>query len=331
MYSVRAYPVARFAGALSAGEEISLRMDAPAKVNLTLEVLARRPDGFHELETLMLAVSVCDTLVLQANCHGQLDVRCRWGAGLAAEAQGTGRSQSSIWQPLPTTEDNLAYKALRRLQAASGTTQGAAVGLIKRIPAQAGLGGASADAAAALIAANQAWGLHWSRQQLAEIASQLGSDVPFFLDCGAAVCRGRGEQIEVIRPPRLALVVVRPPVGLSTPAVYKQCQPQPARHAARHMQAAFDCGDLSAAARCMHNGLQMPAEHLSPWILRLNRAFATTGAVGHQMSGSGSSYFGLYWHLGQARRVARRLRGMNLGAVMVAQTVPRRAVAAGGD
>lgn len=302
-----------------AGSDPPLIVHAPAKVNLTLEVLARRPDGFHELETLMLAVSVYDTLSFLPTTDGELNVRCEWAAGLGAANVHAG--STSVWQPLPATQDNLVYKALARLQVVAGTTRGAIVTLTKRIPAQAGLGGASADAAAVLLAANEAWNLNWSRERLAEVAAALGSDVAFFLACGAAICRGRGEQIEVIRPPQCALVIVRPPIGLSTPAVYRKCQPRAALQAAEQMHAAFARGNLAAAARRMHNGLQPPAEALTPWISRLRQVFATTGAVGHQMSGSGSSYFGMYWQLGQARRVARRLRGMNLGAVMLAQTV----------
>lgn len=298
-----------------------LTVYAPAKVNLTLEVLARRPDGFHELETLMLAVSVCDTLVFEPRESG-LEVECQWAVGLQAEARDRARRPAAnVWQPLPATQDNLVWNALARLQSASGTPLGAKVTVTKRIPAQAGLGGASADAAAALLAANRAWRLHWPRERLAELATSLGSDVAFFLNGGAAICQGRGEQIEVIRPPRCALVIVRPPVGLSTPAVYQRCRPRASLRSAERMRAAFDRGDLAAAARCMHNGLQKPAEELSPWIQKLEKAFSQTAAVGHQMSGSGSSYFGLFWHAGQARRTARQLRGMNLGAVMVAETV----------
>ncbi len=298
---------------------VRLTIQAPAKVNLSLEVLARRPDGFHELETLMLAVSVFDTLSIEPAPTRELQVRCQWASGLAAAVRnGQGVEH---WQPLPNTNDNLVWKALDRLRTAAGMEQGARVALVKRIPAQAGLGGASADAAAALLAANVAWQLNWPVCRLAELAAALGSDVAFFLTGGAAICRGRGEQIEVIRPPRCSLVIVRPPVGLSTPSVFKKCRPAATRHAASGLQRAFARGDLAAAARSMHNDLQAPAEELSPWIGRLRDAFATTGCVAHQMSGSGSSYFGLYWHFGQARRIARRLRGMNLGAVMVAETV----------
>lgn len=303
-----------------AGASSCLTLQVPAKVNLTLEVLARRPDGFHELETLMLAVSVFDTLTIEPTSHGALEVHCQWALGLQAEAirQDAGKK---IWQELPATQDNLVWKALDRLQAAAGTNLGARVLLTKRIPAQAGLGGASADAAATLLAANAAWQLHWPVARLAELAAALGSDVPFFLKAGAAVCRGRGEQIEVIRPPRCSLVIIRPPAGLSTPAVFKKCRPAATQHAASNLQQALAHGDLGNAAQWLHNGLQPPAEELSPWIGRLKQAFSTTGCVAHQMSGSGSSYFGLFWHPGQARRTARRLRGMNLGAVMIVESV----------
>lgn len=296
-----------------------LTLDTPAKVNLTLEVLARRPDGFHELETLMLAVSVFDTLVIEPTTSSELQVRCQWASGLSAAVKNGAAVE--LWQSLPPTNDNLVWKALDQLRNAAGIERGARVELIKRIPAQAGLGGASADAAAALLAANVAWQLHWPVCRLAELAAALGSDVAFFLTGGAAICRGRGEQIEVVRAPRYSLVIVRPPVGLSTPAVFKKCRTAVSRNAASGMLQAFARGDLAAAARSMHNGLQEPAEELSPWIGKLRTAFASTSCVAHQMSGSGSSYFGLCWHPGQARRIARRLRGMNLGAVMVAETV----------
>lgn len=310
MYSLRTQP---------AGSTERLTVQVPAKLNLTLEVLARRPDGFHELETLMLAVSVFDTLVIEPTTSGEIHFHCQWASGLAAAA--TNGQAAEIWQPLPAAKDNLVWKAIHQLRAAAGIEHGARVELIKRIPAQAGLGGASADAAAALLAANVAWQLHWPVARLTEVATALGSDVAFFLTGGAAICRGRGEQIEVILAPRCSLVIVRPPVGLSTPAVFKKCRPAATTHAASGTQHAFARGDLAAAARSMHNGLQAPAEELSPWIGKLRNTFASTGCVAHQMSGSGSSYFGLCWHAGQARRIARRLRAMNLGAVMVAESV----------
>jgi 4-diphosphocytidyl-2-C-methyl-D-erythritol kinase len=223
-------------------------------------------------------------------------------------------------------EDNLVWKAISRLQSAATIKQGAKITLVKRVPAQAGLGGASADAAAALLAANEIWNLRWSVSQLADVAAELGSDVPFFLRGGMAICRGRGERIERVRAVRCHLVFVRPPEGLSTPEVYRLCQPEQNRNSASNVNTALVRGDLGSAARAMHNGLQAPAESLSPWIGRLRGAFAHSGAVGHQMTGSGSSYFGLFWHAGQARRAARRLRAQNVGAVMVAASQDSRAI-----
>jgi 4-diphosphocytidyl-2-C-methyl-D-erythritol kinase len=306
------------------------RAVAPAKVNLTLEIIARRDDGFHELESLMLSVSASDSLTIEATEDPKLVLRCGWAAGLQAEHNaGEKRSKAAIiWADLPAERDNLVWKALARLQTLSGVKQGARVTLIKRVPAQAGLGGASADAATALLAANEAWQLHWPMNSLTSVAAELGSDVPFFVRGGMAICRGRGEQIESVKPVHCHLVIVRPPEGLSTPAVYRQCRPEPNRQAAAAVHAALVRGDLAAAARGMHNGLQAPAEALSPWIKRLQGAFARSHAVGHQLSGSGSSYFGLYWHAGQARRAARRLRGQNLGAVLSATTAAQQAVLA---
>lgn len=305
-----------------------IRAMAAAKVNLTLEVLARRDDGFHELETLMLGVSACDWLVIEATDGPHIFLRCDWAAGLQAEQNAGGvRSKAAvIWGDLPAERDNLVWKALSRLRSVSGVKQGALVTLIKRVPAQAGLGGASADAATALLAANEAWQLRLPLDRLEEVAAELGSDVPFFIRGGMAVCRGRGERIESVRTARCHIVIVRPPEGLSTPAVFKQCKPEPNRGSAKAVQAALVRGDVSAAARGMHNGLQPPATALSPWIGRLAGAFSRSGAVGHQMSGSGSSYFGVFWHAGQARRAARRLRGQNLGAVLCATSAASPAV-----
>lgn len=303
---------------------------APAKVNLTLEILARRPDGFHELETLMVGISGGDRLSFTVTDAPEIKLRCAWAAGLQAE-RNAGSAQlaaASVWSDLPPAEDNLVYKALANLQSVAQVTKGARVTLIKHVPAQAGLGGASADAAAALLAANEVWQLHWPMERLAPLAANLGSDVPFFLHGGMAVCRGRGEQIEMVRAARYPLVIVRPRNGLSTPAVYKRCRPEPARGAALQTHAALFRGDLASAARSMHNGLQAPAESLSAEIGHLKECFGQSGAVAHQMSGSGSSYFGLFWHQGQARRAARRLRGQNLGAVMVASSAAGKSPAA---
>jgi 4-diphosphocytidyl-2-C-methyl-D-erythritol kinase len=297
---------------------------APAKVNLFLEVLTKRPDGYHELETLLVAVAIYDKLVFEAREGEEILLNCRWGLGDSASELARERqfdaAREAIFGDIPAGPQNLVWRAIARLRDAAGIKRGAAVWLIKRIPAAAGLGGASTDAAAALLAANEAWELHWPWQRLVELAAELGSDVPFFLTRGAAVCRGRGEQIEPLSVPRLHLIVVRPPVGLSTPLVFQGCRPasDPIRLTA--IVAALRRGETDAAGKQLKNRLQSAAASLTPWIATLQDEFRKQGLLGHQMSGSGSSCFGLCHTARQARRIAARLRSRRMGAVSAAAT-----------
>ena len=287
----------------------NLEVHAPAKLNLHLEILARRPDGFHEIETLMLSVSLYDTLLFSPRSDDRVTLDCHWASGLAAQH---GDSLGDI----PSPERNIVYRAVELLRRAAGIRKGADIQVVKRIPSQAGLGGASSDAAAALLAANVGWELNWSTEQLAELAAQLGSDIPFFFTGGAAICRGRGEQIQSLgRVPPLHVVVVRPPEGLSTPAVYKACRPAPAPDEVGGISSAVQRGQASEVARRLMNRLQQPAEQLSSAVVNLREAFARTDCLGHQMSGSGSSYFGIARNARHARRVAAQLQALNLGLV----------------
>jgi 4-diphosphocytidyl-2-C-methyl-D-erythritol kinase len=181
------------------------------------------------------------------------------------------------------------------------------------------LGGGSSDAAAALVAANVAWNLNWPRERLAKLAAELGSDVPFFLYSAPAVCRGRGELIEPVRRfGKLHVVVVRPPAGLSTAAVYRACRPSVAPQAVEPLLEALWRGDVRRLSRLMHNALAPAARGLSPWIDRLAGEFSRMECLGSQMSGSGSSYFGICRSAGHAQAVARRLRARRLGRVFTA-------------
>ena len=297
----------------------------PAKLNLFLEVLSRRADGFHEIETLITAIGVFDTLTFTPSDDGDLSLECHWAYGWRAwqRAAFGGEAMGEV----PVTPENLVLRAVERLRQRAGVELGGTLQLVKRIASAAGLGGASSDAAAALLAANDAWELGWSRAQLESVAAEIGSDVPFFLATGqfgpgAALCRGRGEQIEpisVLGP--LHFVVVRPPEGLGTAAVYRQCRPaeQPADVAP--LVSALRAGRLADVGRRMVNRLQEPAARLSGWIGRLQHLFEQNDCVGHQMSGSGSSYFGLCRHQHQARRLAARLRAASVGAVYAASTL----------
>lgn len=297
----------------SARDHDWVTIEAPAKLNLFLEILVKRPDGFHEIETLMAAVQVCDSLRLRARADGQLTLTSRWAIGRDQPADQLG--------DVPTGPSNIVIRALEKLRERAGLKLGADVMLTKRIASAAGLGGASSDAAAALLAASEAWQLGWSRNQLSEVAAELGSDIPFFFGPPIAVCRGRGEQIEPLPPlPVLNVVIVRPPVGLSTPAVYRHCRPAETPASLAPLLQAWQHGDVAQVARGMTNRLEPAAEQLSPWIGRLRSEFDRLGCYGHQMSGSGSSYFGICRHAKHARQVAQRLRATGLGCVYCTQT-----------
>ena len=293
----------------------AVRVFAPAKLNLFFEVLAQRADGFHEIETLMVPVSLGDELEFCQTTDGLISLDCRW-AYLESGSNG------SAYERLPQDERNLAIRAVELLRTRSGSTSGARIRLWKRIPSAAGLGGGSSDAAAALVAANLAWNLRWSRQQLSAVAAEIGSDVPFFLAGGAAVCRGRGEQVEPLAVlPRLAVVIVKPPEGLSTPAVYRACRPAEKPHCVKPLVDALVRGESALGGRLLHNQLEPAAAQLSDWPNRLRSEFARLDCLGHQLSGSGTSYFGVCRNSAQARRVAVRLTARNVGHVFLAHTL----------
>ncbi len=284
-----------------------LLVQAPAKLNLFFEVLGKRDDGYHEIESLVSPIDLYDTLYFREDESGQVRLVCQkasasWGPTGAALGE------------VPEGGENLVVRAVELLRRRAKIEAGAQLRLVKRIPAAAGLGGGSSDAAAALAAANVGWRLGWSRAQLAQVAAELGSDVPLFLVGGAVVCRGRGERVEPVADlGALHFVVVRPPAGLSTAEVYKVCRPASRVRRLEPLLKSLVRGNLAAAGRLLFNRLEAAAESLSPWIARLRRAFAETDCLGHQMSGSGTCYFGLYRHARHARRVARRLQANGVG------------------
>src|SRR5689334_10702080 len=157
-----------------------LTVRAPAKVNLFLEVLRRRPDGYHDLATLMVAVGLYDTLELRDDPGGSVSLRCDH-------------------PQLSTGPDNLVVRAAELVRQTAGVTKGVAIRLWKRIPLAAGLAGGSSDAAATLAGLNRLWQLGWDRARLAELGARLGSDVAFFFSAPAAWCTGRGEVVEPLK------------------------------------------------------------------------------------------------------------------------------------
>ena len=286
----------------------SLVVAAPAKLNLFLEVRGKRPDGYHDLETLMVAVDLYDTLELTALTDGVIELTC--------DPPG-----------LPTGPENLVYKAAEKLRG-NRTGLGATIHLSKRIPAQAGLAGGSSDAAATIIALNHLWQLNLSQSELAAVAAEVGSDVAFFLSLPAAWCTGRGE---IVSPEATSaaffIVLVCPPVGVATAALFRSLQlssDSPVDGSAA--RTAFRNGDPEALGAALFNRLQPAAIHLAPVVETVYRRLAGLNPAGCLMSGSGSAVFALCRDSDEAHRVANAFRATRPPAepesrVMVVRTI----------
>ncbi len=291
-----------------------LRLRAPAKLNLYLRVLGRRPDGYHEIETLFERVDLADELTFEPAAALQLS--CNDPA-------------------LSCGEDNLILKAARLLQQEMGArphtnrahTQdqasigvGARIHLTKRIPIAAGLGGGSSDAAATLLGLNALWGLSYGAEALRSLASTLGSDVPFFLSPSPfAIGRGRGERCEPLQGvPRLFQVLVTPPERLSTRDIYEALDRTrgpggdfdlTASVPSISMVAHALCnGSLGELAKGLWNDLEPEAIRRCPPISFIQSHLRSSGCLGARLSGSGSSVFGLCRDAAQAQAVAAQLR-----------------------
>lgn len=294
----------------------AITLAAPAKLNLFLKVLGKRADGYHELETLMVSIGLYDTLRISADPSGDLSLSCH--------DAGTILPGDPPRELPPVDRANLVLRAAELLRETTGVRHGARIELVKRIPLAAGLAGGSSDAAAALVGLNRLWRLDLTSSELHELAAQLGSDVPFFLcSSAAAICRGRGEIIEPqALPLRLHFVIARPRTGLSTALVFKHCRPSSTPWSARDLADAWARSDLNRTASYFHNTLQEPAERLNSEVVTLKAWFARQPFVGHMMSGSGTSYFGLCRSRRQAMQLASRLGAIRLGDVFVARSRP---------
>jgi len=292
----------------------SLTVLAPAKLNLFLRVVRRRVDGFHDLETVMTAINIFDTLVFEPVESPEITLRVSMCAPR--------NRNSAPTDPIPTGPENLVVRAALLLKEHAGVTQGAQITLIKRIPSAAGMGGGSSDAAATLAGLNRLWKLGRSSDELLELAGRLGSDIGFFLGgSSTAVCRGRGELVEPLQLPMgLHFVVARPSSGLSTPAVFKHCQPGQSDRDVGEFLAALQRPGLGQMVRLLLNDLQSPAERLNDQVRDLRERFAKLPVIGHQMSGSGTSYFGICSSARHAGAIASRLRSEGVPWVQIART-----------
>ena len=247
-----------------------------AKLNLTLDVLGKRPDGYHDIKSVMQAISLRDDI--------EIDI-------------GTGKPWKLMCdkEDIPTNESNLAWKAAKLFFDTTGKDpNGIEIRITKRIPAQAGLGGGSADAAAVLRALNRHYGAPFSLPALAELGGQIGSDIPFCVLCGTAMAEGRGEKLRPLpNMPDCIFVVCKPDFSVSTPDLYSKIDEKAIAQRPDHraMESALLAGDLGAVAQNLCNVFDpiVTEEHLE--LNYIKSIFNSYGAVGYQMTGSGSAVY----------------------------------------
>ncbi len=269
---------------------------APAKLNLRLKVTGKRPDGYHELVSVMVPVTLFDHLELRRTGRGRIDLSCR------------GR-------PVPVSEDNLVFRAAWRFYSRTGIEPGISIRMTKRIPVSAGLGGGSSDAAATLRALNEIHGSPLDPGELAELAVGLGADVPFFLKWGPCLATGIGEVLSPIRNwPEFCYVIVSPLCSVSTAWAYANLNLTLTTDEYGYInrllkKPSFAVGDL------LENDLETVTIPRFPLIGAIKRALLAEGASGALMSGSGASVFGIFLSREQADVAKDRLALRGLGDV----------------
>ncbi|HLZ33898.1 MAG TPA: 4-(cytidine 5'-diphospho)-2-C-methyl-D-erythritol kinase [Nitrospira sp.] len=280
---------------------------APAKVNVILRILDRRPDGYHNLWSIMQTVALEDELQISLAPHRQ-DILLRCDT-----------------EQLATDRSNLVYRAAAAVLERAQRTIGLEIRLVKRIPMGAGLGGGSSDAAATILGLNRLLGLDWSDAQMAEVGQPLGSDVPFFLYAPSAFVEGRGETVKPVTVGGVRwAVLVNPGFGVETKWAYQELaatrgtvRPLSSSHADLGRHSHVTWVQLAAAAE---NDFEAPVFARHGSLRDIKQALLAQGAELALLSGSGATVFGLFHHEGAARRAQARFAGDTHLKVFVAPT-----------
>jgi 4-diphosphocytidyl-2-C-methyl-D-erythritol kinase len=266
---------------------------APAKINLMLDVLHKRPDGFHEVEMIMTMVDLADRLELSEMPRDSIIISSQAGY-------------------IPLDEKNLAFQAARLIKDRYDVKSGVHIHLDKRIPVAAGLAGGSSDAAATLRGLNRLWRLNIPTPELLELGAELGSDVPFCITGGTALATGRGEKLTPIgSPPQCWVVLAKPPINVSTAEVYGRLRSSniPVHPSSRLMREAIEEGNFQSVCDRLGNVLEDVTLKLHPEVQQLKDAMVKLGADGVLMSGSGPTVFGLVSKQSKVARIYNGLRG----------------------
>jgi len=276
-----------------------ITLEASAKINLTLEALSRRPDGYHEIRSVIQSISLCDSLSFTPG--NKIKFKCdnaAWDAG-----------------------QSLVTKAVDLLKEGFGCQQGVTIELAKRIPLSSGLGGDSSDAAAVLVGLNKLWGLGLSLWELVKLASRLGSDVPFFLCGGTALAQGRGEDVSPLPPlPRSRVVLLMPSVRRcngKTGHLYSILNPSHYTGGLKteEMVSLLTRGE-ELSAENLFNVFDSVADEAFEGLAGCRRQFIQAGAEGVRLAGSGPALFTLLKEEAKAQKVYQNLKNMGLEAYL---------------
>jgi 4-diphosphocytidyl-2-C-methyl-D-erythritol kinase len=288
----------------SAGADRWLFVRAYAKINLTLDVLGRRSDGYHELASVMQTVALADTLAFRSLEDGRTEFFCD--------------------VPALNMPENLVYRAVREMRAATGCQRGVQIELRKQTPAQGGLGGGSSDAASVLLALNRLWNLKLEGDRLIELAARLGSDVPFFVLGGTVLVEGRGERVTALPDlPGMWVLLLKPEVTVSTPAAFRALTPADYTdgQATSRLVAAI-CEPGMPSLDGLVNALEKRVCENYPQVAECRTALKAAGARYVRMSGSGPTLFALFSTLEEASPVYQTLLQQGR-QVWLARTVSR--------
>lgn len=269
-----------------------LYVKAPAKINLTLDVLYKRPDNFHEVEMVMTTVDLADRISLESREDGVIQI-------------------ISTDNFVPNDHRNFAYQAARLIKDTYGIRQGVSITIEKEIPIAAGLAGGSSDAAATLKGLNELWDLGLSIDELAELGAKIGSDVSFCVYGGTALATGRGEKIkELPAPPNCWVVLAKPKIGVSTAEVYGGLKVEGLQHPnTQQMIQAIETKDYELLCSLLGNVLETVTFKLHPEVVMLKEQMKRFGADATLMSGSGPTVFGLVDSEARVSRIYNGLRG----------------------
>ena len=288
----------------------TIQVSAPAKLNLTLDILGLRTDGYHELDMLMQAVSLYDEVDLTLGTGNPWSLICVSPEGNVLDLPADGR--------------NLAWRAAETFFRRTGLSDGGlSIRIVKRIPDRAGLAGGSADCAAVLKALNEYYDRPLEVRALLALAAECGSDVPFCVSGGTARVRGRGEAVEPLRVGTVQhYVICKPGFGISTPMLFRLSdQYPPARRPdADALVRCLKSGDSAGAGKRLCNVLEPVAARLHPELPAIKADLLSRGACGAQMTGSGSAVFGLFPGEAEAKDALETLKGKEY-AVFYAHSV----------